>query len=360
MKTKKIVFIIITSIIASGVVSFFALRRYMSYTKAEMVFNETEPPFEELLDKGLPDGKDYYESMENAIKKLLGFDVKEPYTVMKSYSSVFDETVDDEYVQAEETQVPLETDKPRFPEFSQIAVSTGISVSNATDYSVDPDMMCGEPLYIKPDGDGPQILIIHTHTTECYDGDNMPGEGDRTTDEQKNMVRVGEEMKKIFEENGIECVHDTTVHDYPTYQGAYTREMATQEKNLSQYPSIKLVFDVHRDAFVYEDGSKLKVECDINGVPTAKVMIVCGTDAMGLSHPYWRENFKLAAKIQNAAQIMYPGMMRPINLRRERFNMHTTTGSLLFEVGSNGNTLSEAIEGGKNIANAVSAVLINQ
>jgi stage II sporulation protein P len=98
----------------------------------------------------------------------------------------------------------------------------------------------------------------------------------------------------------------------------------------------------------------------VNGVSTAKVMIVCGTDAMGLEHPYWRENFKLASKIQNAAQIMYPGMMRPINLRRERFNMHTTKGSLLFEIGSNGNTLDQAIEGGRNTAEAVAAVLLDR
>ena len=201
-------------------------------------------------------------------------------------------------------------------------------------------------------------MIVHTHTTECYDGDNMYGESERNTDESKNVIAVGEAMKEVFESYGIKCIHDKTVHDYPTYQGAYTRELSTVEKNLAQYPSIKMVFDVHRDAYIYPDGSKLTVTCEQNGISTAKVMIVCGTDAMGLDNPNWRENFKLAAKIQNAAQIMYPDLMRPINLRQERFNMHKTTGSLLFEIGSNGNTLAQAIEGGKDLAYAVSAVLM--
>ena len=35
--------------------------------------------------------------------------------------------------------------------------------------------------------------------------------------------------------------------------------------------------------------------------------------------------------------------MRPINLRKQRFNLHLTPGSMLLEVGSSGNTLREAI-----------------
>ena len=78
---------------------------------------------------------------------------------------------------------------------------------------------------------------------------------------------------------------------------------------------------------------------------------------MGLWHENWQENLKFAAKIQNAAEIMYPGVMRPINLRKERFNEHMTKGSLILEVGSNGNTLAQAKEGGKDVARAIAAVL---
>lgn len=366
MKIKKKQVIIISVTAAVGL-ALYAFNTYIDYERTEMVFNDEEIPYEELLNSGLPDGSRQSEGMGNIVRTILGFDEREPETIMESYSSIFEETENDDTnkglertdTQEWEPQITQEPKEDSLPTFAQISSASGLTVSNATSYSVNPDALCAEPLGIKLDS-GPQILIVHTHTTECFLGDGMSDDSERTTDTEKNIAAVGEKMKEVFESYGIECVHDETTHDYPTYQGAYTRELETVEKNLSQYPSIKLVFDVHRDAFVYKDGSKLRVACDINGVQTAKVMIVCGTDSMGLAHPNWRENFKLASKIQNAAELMYPGMMRPINLRRERFNMHTTTGSLLFEIGSNGNTFDEAMEGGKNLAKAVSAVLLNQ
>ncbi len=368
MKIKK------NQIIAAAVTMTVAVlfsKVYIDHRRTEMVFNEADIPYEEILKEGLPDGTEREKGIGGIVRKILGFDEREPETIIKSYSSIFDETEEsdkinneeetnrDDSTNKEEIRPTEQPKKDSLPTFAQIAAASGISVSNATSYSVSPDELCAEPLGISLDS-GPQILIVHTHTTECFVGDGMSDDSERTTNSEKNMVSVGEEMKAVFESYGIECVHDETIHDYPTYQGAYNREYETVEKNLKQYPSIKMVFDVHRDAFVYKDGSKLRVACDINGVPTAKAMIVCGTDSMGLEHPNWRENFKLASKIQSAAELMYPGMMRPINLRRERFNMHTTNGSLLFEIGSNGNTLDEAKEGGKNLARAISAVLLNQ
>lgn len=351
---------------------------WINSSRTVSVFNEDEQIYEDILKEGLPDAESADKSFSDILKGILGFDIEKPETIIGEYSPIFDTAKNAEQPSEEPQTSPESTpsvpeeekeemtakeentagDMPELPSYEQICSSTGIEVNNATNYSVDPDALCSEPLSFTINKEEPQILIVHTHTTECYDGDNMYGESERNTDESKNVIAVGEAMKEVFESYGIKCIHDKTVHDYPTYQGAYTRELSTVEKNLAQYPSIKMVFDVHRDAYIYPDGSKLTVTCEQNGISTAKVMIVCGTDAMGLDNPNWRENFKLAAKIQNAAQIMYPDLMRPINLRQERFNMHKTTGSLLFEIGSNGNTLAQAIEGGKDLAYAVSAVLM--
>lgn len=351
---------------------------WINSSRTVSVFNEDEQIYEDILKEGLPDAESADKSFSDILKGILGFDIEKPETIIGEYSPIFDTAKNAEQPSEEPQTSPESTpsvpeekkeemtakeentagDMPELPSYEQICSSTGIEVNNATNYSVDPDALCAEPLSFTINKEEPQILIVHTHTTECYDGDNMYGESERNTDESKNVIAVGEAMKEVFESYGIKCIHDKTVHDYPTYQGAYTRELSTVEKNLAQYPSIKMVFDVHRDAYIYPDGSKLTVTCEQNGISTAKVMIVCGTDAMGLDNPNWRENFKLAAKIQNAAQIMYPDLMRPINLRQERFNMHKTTGSLLFEIGSNGNTLAQAIEGGKDLAYAVSAVLM--
>lgn len=82
-------------------------------------------------------------------------------------------------------------------------------------------------------GEGPQILILHTHGSEAYaqsDGDAY-AESDpyRSTDETHNMVRVGEEMAQVFRAHGFEVIHDTTLCDYPAYNGAYDRSRQLAE-----------------------------------------------------------------------------------------------------------------------------------
>ena len=308
------------------------------------VFNADKPNYEEILDEGLSNGGEF--NIKSFITKLLGFDPREPETILKEFSPVMDDSTAAEYPQdtaqaAEVTAEPAENTEveepvspentsesisdPPLPMPEQIRTSTGLSVNNASSYSVDVDRMCAENLTFSNTAGEPLVLIVHTHTTECYDGDQMAGETERTTDDTKNVIEIGNVIQSVLEENGIGCVHDITYHDYPSYQGSYTRALSTIQSNLGQYPSIKIVLDVHRDAFIYEDGT----------------------------------NLKFAAKIQNAAQIMYPGLMRPINLRTERFNMHMTPGSLIMEVGSNGNTLAEAKEGAREAARAVAAAVLS-
>lgn len=88
-------------------------------------------------------------------------------------------------------------------------------------------------------------------------------------------------------------------------------------------------------------------------------MIVCGTDT-NLENPDWQENLHLALHIQSHLQNKYPGFMRPLNLRRERFNMHLTTGSMLFEIGTNGNTLEEALTAARYLGDGIADIINNQ
>lgn len=307
------------------------------------------------------------------VKKLLGFDITEPETILNGYvndyggesdkpqatEAVPEETKNADGVKQEGADIYEEAEEVPFPTKAQIAQAGNLALNNATDYEVDLAALCAEDLEFSIDSDGPQVLIVHTHTTECYNGDEMPGETERTTDTEKSVVAVGNVIAETLENYGISVYHDETFHDYPSYQGSYTRELATVTRVMEENPSIKIVLDVHRDAFVYTDGTRLRVVNENADVPTAQVMLVSGTDSMGLYNPDWRENLKFAAKIQNAAELMYPGLMRPIDLRTERFNLHMTTGSLILEVGSNGNTLEEAKNAAHNVARAIAAVLAN-
>lgn len=318
-------------------------------------------------------------------KIIFGFDPKDEASVMKSalpfmasvensplfaYSNEAKEAYNPEGADTKETDPePKGTEGKRLPikaidsSQNKNLANSGqkILIKNETSYGVNVSDMLSSGTPFKFDKKGPQILILHTHATESYspEGENSynSAESDRTTDINNNMIKVGEEMAEIFKENGVEVIHDKTLHDYPNYNGSYGASLKTAEGYLKKYPSIKMVLDIHRDAIVYTDGTKAKVLCTINGKNSAQLMLVIGTDAGGLFHPNWRKNMQTAVNIQAAAEKKYPGLMRGINLRKERFNEHLTAGSMIIEVGTSGNTLSEAVVGAKCIAGIIAEEL---
>ena len=229
---------------------------------------------------------------------------------------------------------------------AKYVTSGNVSVYNHTDYGLDIDALLSIAPELSAAGDGPKVLIYHSHATEAYtqDGTDMYEESDsyRTLNTQQNMVRIGEEMKAVFEAAGIEVLHDTTLYDYPSYNEAYTRSLEGVAAELEENPSIVLVMDVHRDALVANDGTIYKtVAGTVDGC--AQVMMVIGSDAGGQCHPNWKVNLALALKIQSELTQRWGTLSRPTVLRSSRFNQQLSTGSVLVEVGTHGNTIQEAI-----------------
>ncbi len=356
---KKLITIIAASVLTAAIGAAEAVSDYKP--------PEEHEAYGAVLEEGMGIRKNSIADIRGALGRLLGFDLDRPETILDAGDMANPSGKEDaegnrenDDAKREGADVFEESDGdggPPFPTRAEIADAGDLKINNATDYEVDLGELCAGDLKFSIDGDGPQVLIVHTHTTECYNGDEMPGETERTTDKEKSVVAVGRVIAETLEEYGINVYHDETFHDYPSYQGSYTRSLATVTRIMEENPSVKIVLDVHRDAFVYEDGTRLRVVDENADVPTSQVMLVSGTDSMGLYNPEWRENLRFAAKIQNAAELMYPGLMRPIDLRTERFNLHMTTGSLILEVGSNGNTLEEAKNAGKDVARAIAAVL---
>ena len=208
---------------------------------------------------------------------------------------------------------------------------------------------------------GPKVLIMHTHTTECYLPDGVTGFSDsyngRSSDPKIGVVEVGNQMCEVFQKNGIEVIHDTTIHDVPSFNSSYSRAMKTIQANLKKYPTIEMVIDVHRDAAINAERSAIKYTTQINGENAAQVMMVMGTSQGGLSHPNWESNLRLAFKIQQKMNEKYPSLARPINLRKQRFNEHATLGSMILEVGTHVNSISEAKRGASAAAQAICDVL---
>ena len=234
-------------------------------------------------------------------------------------------------------------------------------ISNSTDHPLSvPDLQ--ETFSAELTAEEPQILIIHSHGSEAYTpagSETIVWSGDhRTTDTRCNVVRVGDEMAEVFGQAGISVLHDRTLYDYPSYAGAYDRSLVAIQNYLKQYPSIRFILDIHRDAIEDGQGNQYKVVSAIDGEGTAaQLSIVVGSDGSGLTHPNWMENLRLAVAIQENALARYPTLMRPVLLRNSRYNQHATTGSLLVEVGSAGNSPEEAVLAGRLFAERMTDVL---
>ncbi len=239
--------------------------------------------------------------------------------------------------------------------------SVSQSIKNETSYNIDIGALLEKSLEIELKHKEPEILIVHTHGSESYTQSEKYTYSDsdygRCQDLRYNVVRVGDELENELKKRGFKVVHDRTINDYPSYNNSYNKTLQIIENNMKKYPSVKCVFDVHRDAIVDENDNKIKFTTEINGEKVSQIMLVCGSDQLGLPNPNWEENLSLALKIQKALDDKYPGLMRPVNLRKERFNMHKTYGSLIFEVGTHGNTLDEALASIKYLADGIEKVL---
>lgn len=245
-----------------------------------------------------------------------------------------------------DTPAPESSTAPVMPTIIPTTISGGLSIKNTSGYDIDIDSVLSEGCPIRLETGKPQILIIHTHSSEAYSPAGLDKYDDlgtnRTLDQNLNVIRIGKELAKIFEDCGLNVIHDTQVFDYPSYTGSYNRSCEAVEKYLADYPSIKIVIDLHRDALC-SDTVTYKTTATEQGVCASQVMLFVGSDASGLEHPNWRQNLSLALYLQNAVCQSYPSLMRPITLTKYRYNQHLSPGSMIIEVGSNGNTLQEAL-----------------
>ena len=250
--------------------------------------------------------------------------------------------------------------------------SDSVTISNQTDYEINIEELKNAPNkndgYIFGINDDmtvdPMVLIIHTHGTEAYseegsisysDDTNVP----RSEDITKNVVSVGAEMAKTLNESGVPTIHCEIMHDKESYKNSYSRAAETIKEYLKKYPSIKYVLDVHRDSVIGENKIKYKPLTEINGQQTAQVMLVMGSDYSAPEHTDWKENLTLAVKFTEQLNSKYEAFTRPMSLRASSYNQEYTKGSMLLEIGSCGNTLSEAKAAAVVVAKELSIIIKN-
>ncbi len=240
----------------------------------------------------------------------------------------------------------------------------GVAVRNRSGkvFDIAKELAKGTDLALQKNAKDPQVLIVHTHTTESYltynAGFYNPDDVERTKNMSRNICAAGAAVVAALEEAGIRAVHDTTIHDNPQYTGAYGRSEQTVKALLKKYPSVKVVLDVHRDAILPSDTSRVKPTATVNGKKAAQLMIIAGvvsTDS--LPHPNWQKNFSFALQLQKKLANTYPDLMRPLYIVASRYNQHLSPGYLLVEIGSDVNTVEEAVYSGQLLGKTIAELL---
>lgn len=216
------------------------------------------------------------------------------------------------------------------------------------------EKLLGMDMTLSQEGDGPQILIYHTHSQEAF-ADSVPG------DVNTGIVGVGECLTKILtEQYGYRVLHHTGQYDVETRDNAYSRALPAVEQILAENPSIQVIIDLHRD----EVAEETKLVTDIQGRPTARFMFFNGLsrtrktgDIDYLANENQEANLAFSFQMQLKAAEYYPGLTRRIYLKGYRYNMHLRPRTLLVELGAQNNTVEEAINACDPLAHILDMVL---
>lgn len=199
------------------------------------------------------------------------------------------------------------------------------------------------PLYtsnILTTSDKPQILIYHTHGGETYS--NSPEGNYHSEDKPNSTLEIGAMLTQELASRGRSIVHNTTYHDLPDFNSAYTRSLKTIQNMQAKYGSIDIVIDLHRDGRDFNKISKeefhKQTTTTIDGKDVAKFLFVVGEKSQNS-----KRISELAEDITKFAETKYPGITKPV-VRKDyaRFNQFTSDNHLLLEVGGNANSIEEA------------------
>ena len=225
----------------------------------------------------------------------------------------------------------------------------GVFINNGTNYTLTQEMLTPDVTVNKN-----KVVIYHTHTCESYtptEAYSYTASGNfRTIDLNYSVSRVGDELENCLNNYGCTVIHDRTYHDYPAYNGSYSRSLVTAQNVLSTNQDADIVIDLHRDAIADETyGPRVKIGDEY----VSQLMFVIGTDGSNSAHTNWLQNLKFAIKVQQKANELYPGLFKPIILRNSEYNQHVAKAACIIEVGSTGNTLEESMGAMKYLARII-------
>lgn len=207
-----------------------------------------------------------------------------------------------------------------------------------------------KPIFGERSSDKVRIGIYHTHTAESFIPSS--GKAHASGGQRGEIVEVGAFLAECLAKYGIKAVQNTDIHDYPNFMHAYSASEKTASEMVRCYPSLDMVFDIHRDASKRSDAV-----VTIDGKTCAKVLIIVAQGQKGLAQPHWQENYRLAKALEQTMEELYPGLSGGIQLTEWRYNQHLHQHALLLEVGSHETSKGEAMRSMKMMAEVIAKLL---
>lgn len=215
------------------------------------------------------------------------------------------------------------------------------------------------PGKIALDSKSPQILVFHSHSTESY----MPHTAGNyhTQNDKYNVVAVGSTLtKELQDKYNYKVLHDKTKHDKESYAYSYVNSLQTIKNSINKYKSLKVILDLHRDAFDTEKATfaektakKAEYTTSINGKRAARIMLVIAKE-----NPNYAELEKFAVYIKKKMDKLYPGLFYKIDIKnRGKYNLYFSNHSMLVEVGCMLNTVEEAQYSAELLARVIGEVI---
>lgn len=194
----------------------------------------------------------------------------------------------------------------------------------------------------------PLVAIYHSHGTESY----APGDS-HARGEGGEIIKVGEAFRQALADRGIVAVQSQTLHDFPVFKNAYQNSLTTITQTLAKNPSIRMVFDIHRDGLPPEV-SDTATTFVVSGQRTARLFFLVGDQ----NNPHLDANLAFAKALDARANQMYPGLSRGVKVSHGNYNDQVFPQAVNVYIGSYPqNTAAEAENSARLLADVVAAML---
>ena len=193
-----------------------------------------------------------------------------------------------------------------------------------------------------------EIIRYHTHATEAY-APVANAETTHSSDTAGTVREAANNLTAALKAKGYSVIHNTTLHDSPSYNKSYNRSLETLKKLLKEHKSPKLVVDFHRDAATASGKAKTAT---VNGETVASFALVVGT-----KNDNYKEIRALADKIVKKSNELYPGLCTGVIEKPYKFNGYLSNNYILLELGNNANTITQVNAAAPYIADALTNVL---